>query len=64
MQINFAPTPCAAEVEVLILVISDLPWLSTFQIRADNEATHYVFQEWPPLAHAHTHQYSDFADQD
>ncbi|KAI0271209.1 hypothetical protein BGY98DRAFT_1126723 [Russula aff. rugulosa BPL654] len=32
----------------------DLPWLSTFQIRVDNEATHYVFQEWPPLAHART----------
>jgi hypothetical protein len=40
----------------------DLPWLSTFQIRVDNEATHYAFQEWPPLAHDHIHQYSDPAD--
>ena len=41
----------------------DLPWLNTFQIRVDNEATHYLFQEWPPLVHAHTYQYSDLADQ-
>jgi hypothetical protein len=42
----------------------DLPWPSTFQIRVDDEATHYEFHEWPPPAHGHAHQYSDLADQD